>query len=1144
MAKTPEAKVKFSIFNEEFRAGITEINKDTTRLRKEFKLQEEQMKHTTTTTGKLEHNIKRLSKEQENVRQKIELTKKQLAEAKEYYGENSEEARQLENQLLDLQISEQKIENAIADSNAAIEQQGELFVENQTGIDKYRENLAKAGESITDFGTKMQDVGKDISSFGKSYSTKVTAPIVAGAGLAYKAFETVDDAFNDIRQTTGKTGDEFEKLKDSFRNVYKTVSDSSDDVSNVLSALNVATGATGEELENLTRLTLDYAKVNKTEAAESAKVLGRLMNGLEVDVSAMPGVMDKLTKAAQLSGIGVNQLTEYIIDAGPAFEEMGFDLDRSIALFASFEKAGANPKEVLSSLNIVMTRMAREGATNAEEAFRKLMDEIKDAPDILTATDIAADAFGAKVGGKIADDIRAGHFEVDEWVKALEDAEGTVKNTADETETFSEKLANLRNKTVLALEPMGGALVDAFESALNAAEPLIEKIESGAQAFADMTEEEQQTIIKTVALVAAIGPASIVVGNLATAFGGAAKLGGGLLSLLGKAGGGGLIGRMGLLGVAGPVGLAIAGITGLTIVVKELTDDSLDLHDITTETADRFTEQADTLEELVEKYDELELKSKLTTDQFGRMIDIQKELEQTQNPARVAELKDEYEYLREKSGMTNDEIEEMIGLNNDILEQSPDVEQSFTNKGNAVLESTDAVHEYIQSLRDMAFEELKDQKEKALINEKELTQQIKNDKEEINRLDEKQNELIELRDMPLSEVEDRIEEINKLMQDGTMEASKRNELEEELDLLLQAENGLINETIERLIDKKTELRENINLNEDELSKLEEINVAIADNLLAEVDINFEKGKGLDKLDQELDKLQKNREELIEQHKAGEIDNDIYNDKLDLIDESIRKHESVRDRIEEETGYQSEQNRKLDLQNRKIENAGLQYRNNKGEVQKVGLEQDATNKKIDVGTSKAFNLTQEMRKEAIKKVDVKDYGSAQRITAEAGKGVTKTVTIKATGATNLGVLGSIVPRYAKGTGNHPGGPALVGEEGPELIKQGRSWSLADLGMYNLQRGAQVFTADQTKKILSSIKRIPAYANGTGVSEQMARDINRTSSNLASSRERVINSNTNIQIESSDVILDGNKVGHVIWKPVKENIDRSNFRKRKR
>ena len=50
-----------------------------------------------------------------------------------------------------------------------------------------------------------------------------------------------------------------------------------------------------------------------------------------------------------------------------------------------------------------------------------------------------------------------------------------------------------------------------------------------------------------------------------------------------------------------------------------------------------------------------------------------------------------------------------------------------------------------------------------------------------------------------------------------------------------------------------------------------------------------------------------------------------------------------------------------------------------------------------------------------------------------------------------VNGSRVRGYAVGTRYHPGGPALVGEEGPEIL--------------NLPRGSQVYTHGETKDMLS-------------------------------------------------------------------------------
>lgn len=76
------------------------------------------------------------------------------------------------------------------------------------------------------------------------------------------------------------------------------------------------------------------------------------------------------------------------------------------------------------------------------------------------------------------------------------------------------------------------------------------------------------------------------------------------------------------------------------------------------------------------------------------------------------------------------------------------------------------------------------------------------------------------------------------------------------------------------------------------------------------------------------------------------------------------------------------------------------------------------------------------------------------------------------ATSLGTKGTIpmvkfapIPHYASGTDSHPGGPAIVGERGPELVF--------------LPKGAKVATNDITKMLLSMTGgKIPGYADGIG------------------------------------------------------------------
>jgi len=310
---------------------------------------------------------------------------------------------------------------------------------------------SSAEKDLDRFESKTNDSQKTLRNFQK-------LALAAGAAITGTAMlirNTFDEADATIRKSTGATGEAFESLKSDLRSVSRQTDASIGNVAVVIGELNTRLGSTGGELQDLTKLTLNFAKVTDQDAGAAASLLGKLINALGMEASDAESLMDKLTFASQQSGIAVGTLGQLILDAGPSFEELGFGLDRSIALFASFEAAGANPREVVSSLNLVLNQMARDGATNAEEAFNLLIASIKDAPNILAATTIASEAFGARVGAKVAEDIRAGRFEVDALAEAVANSGGTMQATAADIMTFRNQLSLWRNNLTVLLEPLG-----------------------------------------------------------------------------------------------------------------------------------------------------------------------------------------------------------------------------------------------------------------------------------------------------------------------------------------------------------------------------------------------------------------------------------------------------------------------------------------------------------------------------------------------------------------------------------------------------------------------------------------------------------------------------------------------------------------
>lgn len=424
-------------------------------------------------------------------------------------------------------------------------------------MDNLKSKSGGASGAMKLLGANISKAGKATTKAGKSLTKGLTVPIVALGTAALASFTSLEKGASNIAQRTGAVGDELQGLEKQFKNVFKTVPDSVDNVSKVLGALYKGTDLTGKALEEATSFTLDYARVNDTEATQSVELLTRMMKGLDLQVTEMPHLMDMMTKAAQESGIEVDSLTQYVIDAGPAFEEMGFGVEESIALFSQLHGAGAEPTEMLSSLNIMMGKWAGEGVTDFKEAYNDLIKEIANTDDIAEAAKIGTEALGARAGIKIADDMRAGLFDIDEWLMALQGADGTVRSTAEAMETFGDKLIKLKNEMSVTLEPFGEAISLAMEDGVTAMKPMFDWLNNLSEGFKALEPEQREQIVAFAGIAAAIGPVIAIIGGLMGAIGTIISVGGTLLS------GAGAI----VTFFSGPVGWAIAGLIAVGVAL-------------------------------------------------------------------------------------------------------------------------------------------------------------------------------------------------------------------------------------------------------------------------------------------------------------------------------------------------------------------------------------------------------------------------------------------------------------------------------------------------------------------------------------------------------------------------------------------------
>lgn len=301
---------------------------------------------------------------------------------------------------------------------------------------------------------------------GKAAGTVLRAGVLAGgvalAGLGVAAFKFGNDfleAQNIIKVGTGATGEALEGLNEDFKATFAEVPADMKTVAQATADLNTRLGLTGEPLQDMTRRFLELSRITDTDVTTNIQAVTRLFGDWAVATEDQAGSLDRLFNTSQATGIGVDKLSQLVVQFGAPLRGFGFSLDQSTALLAKFEKEGVNTEAVMGGLKIGLGKLAAAGKDPQVE-FAKVSEAIQNAGSIGEANAAAIGLFGTRAGPDMAAAIREGRFEIDDFIAQM-DAGGTgILETAEATETWQEKLKKLRNKVLVKLEPTLVGLVE------------------------------------------------------------------------------------------------------------------------------------------------------------------------------------------------------------------------------------------------------------------------------------------------------------------------------------------------------------------------------------------------------------------------------------------------------------------------------------------------------------------------------------------------------------------------------------------------------------------------------------------------------------------------------------------------------------
>ncbi len=470
--------------------------------------------------------------------------------------------------------------------------------------DEFSTPLRTSLKAMTDGSKQAMRLSKQVTRLGNSIkkagtmlTASVTAPVAAAATASVKAAADFESAMATTSALSGTTGEKLEELADKARTAAQNSTYTSIEAADAYQYMALAGWKQEEMLEGIVPI-LNLAQAAEMDLASASDIVTDYLTAFGLTADDAGTLVDKMAYAMSSSNTNVEQLGEAYKNVAATSHQLGYSLDDTTAALMVMANSGIKGGEAGTALASIMTRLGnnvskcRDLLTSYGVEVYDSNGKVKDLSDILDGmkgiwsglTDEQKSNLSYVVAGKTA------QSELMTLLGDTEDSLGTYKSGLENSTNAAQNMVDVLNNSFNAqLEITKGQLEDVGitlgQELLPYVQQALDYVQQAISAFANLSPQQQDQIVKIALIAAALGPVLMIVGSLLSTIG----------SLFTIINGAGAVFAL----LTGPIGIVLVSIGALIAIIVVLHENMDKIKAKIKEVKERFEEMAQKFKDYV-----------------------------------------------------------------------------------------------------------------------------------------------------------------------------------------------------------------------------------------------------------------------------------------------------------------------------------------------------------------------------------------------------------------------------------------------------------------------------------------------------------------------------------------------------------------